>query len=356
MTPRERVQAVLNRELPDRTPVDLWLTWEAHQSLRQHCGTGEDDHALWKQLGVDKIHWAGGYQGDPDPNDPLRRDYWGVPMRTAQAGTATYSEILKSPLSEMEEPEEIDDYPYWPDPERIDVAKARAGVEAATAAGFPVMGPWISHFEVYCRMRGLENALMDLIAEPELAEAILDRIDSIQTRILEQLLASCGDLIQMVFISDDMGSQESLLISLPTWQRYFRDRLKRWCEMIHQAGPKVMFHTDGAAEPLIPEFIACGVDVLNPIQHRCPGMERESLKQKYGRDLVFYGAVENQQVLPFGNTDDVRAETRTCLETLGRGGGFICGSCHNIQAGTPVENILALVETVHEHGERVLHL
>ena len=93
-------------------------------------------------------------------------------------------------------------------------------------------------------------------------------------------------------------------------------------------------------------MIQCGFEILNPIQHVCPGMDRANLKQQYGKDLIFHGGVENQRILPMGTVGEVVDETRKCLETLGKDGGYICCSCHNAQAGTPVENILAMIDTV----------
>jgi uroporphyrinogen decarboxylase len=194
-------------------------------------------------------------------------------------------------------------------------------------------------------MRGLENALMDVVAEPDFMAAALDRIEAIQTAMLERMLTTLGDSLDLVFVSDDMGTQESLLISLPAWDRHFRARLQRWCDLIHRHGKKVFFHTDGAASLLVPRLIECGIDVFNPIQHVCPGMDRAALKRDFGERVIFHGGVDNQRVLPFGSTADVARETRECLATLGQGGGYICCSCHNAQAGTPVENILTMIAT-----------
>ena len=142
----------------------------------------------------------------------------------------------------------------------------------------------------------------------------------------------------------------SMLISLDSWETHFKCRLKNWCDLIHSYGKKVLYHTDGAVRPLIPCLIECGVDILNPVQHVCPGMDCEELKDQFGKELVFHGGIENQKTLPMGTPEEVVAETRYCLETLGRGGGYICCSCHNAQAGTPVENILAMINTVRECG------
>ena len=110
---------------------------------------------------------------------------------------------------------------------------------------------------------------------------------------------------------------------------------------------RVLYHTDGAAGDLLESLIDCGIDVLNPIQHVCSGMECAPLKKRYGDRVIFHGGIDNQGVLPFGSPEDVRRETEECLRTLGGDRqGYICCSCHNVQAGTPVENILAMVETV----------
>jgi uroporphyrinogen decarboxylase len=127
--------------------------------------------------------------------------------------------------------------------------------------------------------------------------------------------------------------------------------MKRWCGLIHSHGLKVFYHTDGAARPLLKPILDCGVDVLNPIQHICPGMDMAELKREFGKQVIFHGGVDNQSVLPFGTPDDVRAEVKRCLATLGAGReGFICSSCHNVQPGPPLENILAMVETAKTSG------
>jgi uroporphyrinogen decarboxylase len=348
MTPKERVLATINRQDTDRTPVDLWLTPEVLESLRQHTGE-TDELAVFQKLGLDKIVWVfPGYgEGRFDPNEGNGQTMWGVPTRMIRAGAATYQEFGTPPLGEFDDIEQLDDYPLWPDPAKFDLAGAREWAAKARSFDFATIGPWISHFEIYCQMRGLENALMDIAAEPEFVDATLDRIDSIQSEMLERYLTELGDLIDIVFISDDMGTQESLLISPTAWERHFRGRLKAWCDRIHRHGKKVLYHTDGAVRPLLPGIIGCGIDILNPIQHICPGMDRDALERDFGSQVIFHGGVDNQRVLPFGTPDEVRRETQICLDTLGRNRGFICGSCHNVQAGTPVENILAMIETVH---------
>ncbi|MFA7345854.1 MAG: uroporphyrinogen decarboxylase family protein [Terrimicrobiaceae bacterium] len=348
MDPRERILATLDRQPTDRVPVDVWLTPEVLESLRNHVGE-HDELALYRKMGADKIVWIfPGYGADFfDPNFGGETDTWGVPLRNVRAGKATYQEYGDPPLAAFERPGQLDDYRLWPDPDRFNYAAAKALAERARSFGFATIGPWLSHFEIYCHLRGMENALMDVLAEPDFLHSTLDRIEAIQTTMLERFLRNMGDLIDVIFISDDMGTQASLLVSVEAWREFFRPRLIRWAELIHRHGKKILFHTDGAARDLVPHLIEAGIDILNPIQHICPGMDRAPLKRDFGDAVIFHGGVENQHVLPFGTVEDVRREVETCLQTLGSGGGYIPCSCHNIQAGTPVENVLAMIETVH---------
>ena len=212
---------------------------------------------------------------------------------------------------------------------------------------------WYWLFERHWSLRGMENALMDVAAEPGFLEAALDRIEAIQTAHLERFLREAGDLVDLVFISDDLGTQDSQLISVPAFETHLKPRIRRWCDVIHRHGKLALFHTDGSSRAFLSHLVECGVDVLNPIQHICPGMGLPALARDFGRELLFHGGIENQHVLPGGSPDDVRREVRDCLETLGADGGYIVCSCHNIQAGTPVENVLAMIEAVHEWGGRM---
>ena len=351
MTPRERIFATLNRQPVDRPPVDLWCTPEALESLKTYTGC-DDEFAVYDALGIDKIVFIfPGYGGRYfDPNDSGEITPWGVPTKMMKAGLATYQEYINPPIAGYTDPSQLADYTLWPRPDNFDYAGARALADKARSYRFATIGPWISHFEIYCQMRGLENALMDTLANPDFLDVALDRIENIQTVMLERFLTELGERLDIVFISDDMGMQESLLVPLEVWETHFKPRLKRWCDLIHHYGKKVLFHTDGAVLPLIPGLIDCGIDILNPIQHACPGMDIAVLKDRFGQDLIFHGGIDNQQVLPLGTTQDVINETRACLETLGRDGEYICCSCHNVQAGTPVENIITMIELIKNHA------
>ena len=358
MTHRERILAILDRRPVDRLPVDLWHTPEIGEMLRRHFGVA-DDLGLYKAMKLDKIVWnfmdyrtdAGeraGAQSGAGAEDGGSRTMWGVPIKYVQAGEAHYAEFGEAPLAGCDTPAALDNYSWWPHPDRFDYDKAVAVAERA-APDFAVIGPWVSCFEIYCQMRGMEQSMIDLATDPPLVDAILDRIEAIQTEMMKRCFARAGSLLSLVFISDDIGGQNGLLLSPRMWRQHLQPRLERWCRLIHGHGLKVFYHTDGGVEPLIGELIECGIDVLNPIQHACPGMDMAALKRNHGDRVIFHGGVDNQSVLPRGTAAQVRAETLQCLATLGAGKqGFICCSCHNVQPGTPIENILSMVQTVQE--------
>lgn len=366
MNSRQRVLAALEGKPADRPPVDLWYTDEVREALytensgaiNEALSTGgsatprsfdppREEVILWRLLGLDKIIsvspvYAGEVRTIPKGAD--RVTPWGGALKTVQSGQSEYLEYAEYPLAGMEEPEELDAYPWWPDPEAYDLSPIFAWLDLY-GGEFATNGPWVSIFEIYCAMRGLEEAMVDLLANPEFAVAAFDRIESIQTRLIERILTEGRRRPDMIMVSDDMASQDNLFFSLDTWKDHFRPRLRRWCALAHSHGAKVFYHSDGAVEPLIPHLIDAGIDILNPLQHQCPGMEMDTLRKKYGGRIAFHGGVDTQQVLPFGTAEDVRAESLDCLENM-RGARFVCASCHKVQAGTPIPNILALIEAV----------
>jgi uroporphyrinogen decarboxylase len=125
-------------------------------------------------------------------------------------------------------------------------------------------------------------------------------------------------------------------------------------DLARSHGIHVFYHTDGAARDIIPDLLTVtGIEVLNPIQWRCPGMDMGELKAEFGSQICFHGAIDNQQTLPFGTPEEVRAEVRRCIDTLAADGtGYILAPCHNIQAVSPVENIIAMYDEAWHYGAR----
>jgi uroporphyrinogen decarboxylase len=353
MTPRQRWLAVLDGRRPDRIPCDYWGTAEITTRLRNDLGC-RTERALWDRLGVDKCIYLG-------PAHPRAREsgwhlqslfsIWRVETRKISYGDGLgeYEEDSRHPLAEAETVAEIQAFD-WPDAADFDIAGLKR--TCLEWQGYPILGATSEPFYLYCRLRGMEMALEDLVARPAMAEAILERIFRFDYAIIRRVLEEAGDLVDLIYVAEDLGTQQSLLMSPKMFSRFLKPRMAKLIEMIHSYGARVFHHDDGAIRPLIAGLIEIGIDILNPIQWRCRGMDRAALAADFGKHVVFHGGVDNQQTLPFGAPEDVRRQVRENIEIFSAGRGYIVAPCHNIQANTPTENVIALYQAVREYGNR----
>ncbi|MGC8874540.1 MAG: uroporphyrinogen decarboxylase family protein, partial [Chloroflexia bacterium] len=198
-------------------------------------------------------------------------------------------------------------------------------------------------FETAWALRGYEQLLIDLIEDPDRAEHILD-IPFHYHLTAARKLVELG--VDMIWIGDDVGAQDRMLISPRMWRRFLKPRMATFIATLKGIRPevKVAYHSDGYIYPIIPDLIEIGLDVLNPVQPRC--MDPEQLKKEFGTRLSFWGSLDEQHTLPFGTPEDVKAEVLARLKTLGKGGGLILGPTHHVQLDTPLENFWAMVHTI----------
>jgi len=154
----------------------------------------------------------------------------------------------------------------------------------------------------------------------------------------------------LIYVAEDMGVQSDLMISPAHIREFLVPGMKRIIDLAHGAGVYVFHHNDGNVRRIVPDMVAAGIDLLNPVQWRNTGLDRAELKREFGGRLVFHGAMDNQRTLPFGSREDVIREVRENLEILGKGGGYILAPCHNIQSITPVRNIVAMYEAGYKMG------
>ena len=346
MTSRERWSAVLRREKPDRVPMDYWATGEATDKLMRHLGV-TDSKAMCARLHIDaKVTVGGRYIGPPPAEG---EDIWGCRHRQVEYGTGVYSECISNPLAHYQSVEEIEANYRWPSPDwwdYSDVAKQIAGRDE-----HPIQGGGSEPFLLYKSLRGMEQAFMDLILNPEIVHYCLDKLFGLAYENTRRIYEQIPGQVMITYVAEDLGSQESLLFSPAQIREFLLPRMKRMMDLAHQAGAYVFHHSDGAIREILPDLIAAGIDVLNPIQWRCKGMEREGLKRDFGGRLVFHGGVDNQYTLAFGSVEEVRQEVIDNLRILGEGGGYILAPCHNIQAVSPPENIVAMCDTGYEYGK-----
>ncbi len=345
MTPRERWEAVLARETPDRVPMDYWATEEFDAKLCKHLGVGSVAEAL-DRLHVDRPLGVGGrYVGPPIPDD---QDVFGIGYRYIDYGGGAYREAATHPLAAYNSVEEIEANYRWPDPDWWTYDHLPVAIRGQEHR--PIRGGGSEPFLTYVDLRGGEKAYMDLILNPEIVHYCLDKLFDLAYENTRRIYEAIPGRVLFSYVAEDMGSQESLLFSPKQIRTFLLPRMKRMMDLVHKAGAYVFHHSDGAIRPMIPEMIDLGIDILNPIQWRCKGMDREGLKRDFGDELVFHGAMDNQETLVRGSVADVVQEARDNLRILGEGGGYILAPCHNIQVVSPVENIIAMYETGYEEG------
>jgi uroporphyrinogen decarboxylase len=195
-------------------------------------------------------------------------------------------------------------------------------------------------------LRGDEQFYMDLIADEPLVEALFRRVTDTQEAFYRTFLDAVGDLIDVIEIEDDLGGQETSLISPMMYDRLLKPFHKELISFIKRKSPrvKVMIHCDGSIRNLLPSFIEIGIDILNPVQTNIGGMDLAGLKRDFGKDIVFQGAIDVQHVLARGTPQQVRDEVRRVIEILAPGGGYLLGSTQNMTADIPLGNVLAMFE------------
>jgi uroporphyrinogen decarboxylase len=207
--------------------------------------------------------------------------------------------------------------------------------------------------EVGHALRGWDRFMMDLMAEPALAQAVLEKALAHHLDNLARMLDAVGGYIHVVMIADDLGSQNGPLISPKLYQKMIKPYHRQLIEFIKaRSGLPVFLHNCGSIYRILPDLVEIGVDILNPVQFTARDMQPERLKGEFGKDLVFWGGgADTQNVLPFGTPAQVREHVRRQIEIFAPGGGFVFNPVHNIQAAVPPENVIAMYETALEYGK-----
>jgi uroporphyrinogen decarboxylase len=347
MTPRDRVLAALSHRQPDRVP----FSWGFGP-------TEEMTAILERELAVDGIPWTALRDAVNDivrcPGPSFRHalpehtDIWGIRRALTAYDGGTYGEIAQYPLAGVSTVEEIARYP-WPDPDAFDregLCDRYLAMNPHRRKAMLITGG--NPFEIYCWMTGLEEAIVNLLDAPEIVHAALARITGFSETMLARTLRECGAVVDLVFFADDLGSQTGLLIS----RAMYREMLQPYHRLLTACAAELaphaarMIHSDGAVFDILPDLIDAGFTVFEAVQTDAAGMDPERLKSAYGDALSFHGGISVQQLLPRGDADYVRAETERLVRIFGAGGGYIAAPSHAIQFGTPVANVLAMLQGV----------
>ncbi|MBS1253515.1 MAG: hypothetical protein MAG451_02564 [Anaerolineales bacterium] len=371
MTPRERWLAVLNHQLPDRVPMDYWATPEATVKLLKHLGLSSkripeivmDNTSLGRSVSLsddgtgllrealERLHVdfvvrvKPRYAGPPVAEDA---DVFGCRYQDVDYGAGVYSECVHHPLAHFSSVGEIEDNYTWPSPDWWDFSHIPQQIKGYEM--YPIRGGGSEPFLIYKQLRGAEQAFIDLALHPDIVHYCLDKLFDLAYEMSRRIYETIPGQVMLSYVAEDMGGQEGLLYSPDHIGEFLIPCMKRMIDLAHEAGAFVFHHNDGSIRPIIPDMIAAGIDVLNPIQWRIENMDREGLKRDFGDQVVFHGAMDNQYTLPFGTVEEVRQEVLDNVRILGEAGGYILAPCHNIQAVGPAENIVAMYEACYTHG------
>jgi uroporphyrinogen decarboxylase len=407
LTSRQRVWKALNHEETDKVPVDFGgsrvsgIAAIAYKNLLEHLEIEEEIqlYDIKQQLANPSLEMIDRLGGDvvqlnrlgPTTAMPfLRLDKWKKGKMTdgtdclvpedydivfqddgiievihegevfaRRTAFSPYFDICAVPLQNAETKSDLDAY-VFPDPwtEReeeflkSEIDRLYHGTDKALFAGLPLMN--CSFLEANAVLFGYETFMMNLVLKRDLMEHWLDRMLEHNLKILDSFLKVVGPYITAIQMNDDFGAQEALQVPPNMYREMFKPRQKKWIDYVKaRTDAKIFIHCDGAVEPILPDFIEIGIDILNPLQTSAKGMEPEKIKKEYGKDLCFWGGgVETQSTLPFGTVDEVAKEVQGRLELLSKGGGYVFGTIHNILPDISPENILAVFETARKFNER----
>jgi uroporphyrinogen decarboxylase len=370
MTSKERVLKAINHEQPDRVPIDLGSTTdssivkECYDELRKYLGMEPTNpifiNRMMRVVDVDNdVHdyfqtdIRGVFPGKPQSvnhnDENTYKDEWGI-VRTKLPGVY-YFEQREFPLSGNISKRDIINY-NWPDPDnssiikglKEQVRKIRDNCDCAIVLNLPSC---FIHTSQY--LRGFQDWFLDCGMNVKILEFLFDKILNIKIRIVENLLLEVGKEVDIVIVSDDLGTQRGLQVSPIFFRKSIKSRFKKYFNVIRQFSPnlKILFHCCGSIEPILGDLIDVGIDIINPVQVSAENMDTAYLKEKYGNRLAFWGAIDTQHVLCNESPEGVRREVEHRIRELGKGGGYILGAVHNIQPGVPPENIV----TMYEYGK-----
>jgi len=343
MNCRERVLFALNHVQPDRVPTDLQAVSEVWGKLGKYFKT-TDQEVIMNALEID-CRWLWTRFSGPAPRiypDGSYEGWGGSILRKVCNQFGSYEEVVKYAVDEAETPGDIDQLLRMPDPDDYDYSSVTEMCKSYN--DYFLLAGCASMFYFPTLVRSMENILVDMALNSELAHDLFKRSVDWHLAYHERLLAAGKGRIDALQIADDFSTQLAPLMSGDMFRTYFREPFKKFVDLGKSYGAKIYLHCCGSVYKLIPDLVDWGVEILDPIQTTAADMDPQNLKIQFGQKLTFHGAANTQSILPCGTPDDVRNSARELVKILGKDGGYILSACHNIQADVPVENVLALYE------------
>ncbi len=338
MNSKQRVSAALSRQPVDRLPVYMWFHPSTAERLSRLfeiplSALGEVMGNDVRQAWVNNNYAMEGITHEKDGQG--HTDYWGIHW----VKQYFFNQITHHPLASAA-PDELLSYEF-PYAHIEDLLQSMPPLMADAGEYFIGCDVSPCAFEMYWRLRGMENTMLDLAETPGLARQVLAHCVDFSIALSEQAIQRFP--LDWLWTGDDVASQQAMMISPKTWRALIKPELARVFAVAKAHHLWLAYHCCGALRPIIPDLIEIGLDVLNPVQGNCPGMDPLELKAEFGRQITFMGGLDTQELLPHGTVDQVRRETSRLIEGMTRdGGGYILAASHTIPPETPDANIFAM--------------
>ncbi|MBC7189541.1 uroporphyrinogen-III decarboxylase [Candidatus Aerophobetes bacterium] len=378
MKARERLLRALEHREPDRIPIDLGspvtsIHVDAYIRLKNYLQINgkkpriidmmqqivEIDEEVLQRFKVDTRHIflkpAKKWQQLPDGK---YIDEWGIVYKKPK--DSHYYDMVQHPLAQATI-QDLDRY-SWPDPEdpsRVEGLKEKAkDLYEHSDYAIVLNGFGECLFGLPSWLRGHAQFYMDLVADKDFANALLDRILDYEIRLAKNALREVGKYIHVVRVSDDLGTEKGPIISPSLYREMIKPRQKKLYQFIKEhSDAKILLHSCGSVYELIPDFIEIGVDALNPVQVAAKDMDSKKLKSEFGDKITFWGGgCDTQRILPFGTLQEVEEEVKRRIKDFAPGGGFVFAPVHNIQFDVSAEKICLLYDTALKFGTYPINL
>ena len=349
---------VVGREKAERVPFDYWAVPDVTHRLCVELDLA-DEEALLRFLDVDIRYVKGpSFAGLKRKTYPggITEDLWGVKRKIVEVETAgrtwSYKHVVESPLAKAETVADIEAYEGWASPDWWDYSTVAEQCEQLAGRVVVNKGDRLdrtAQLKTLMYLRGMEQAYIDLARNPDLVDAILERLRTYYLEYNERVFREIQGKADIFMMGDDFGTQNGPMMSLKMWRRYFRRGFREFIDLAHKYDLKVMHHSCGSVKYLMEELIDAGLDILQSLQPRAHDMDLASLHREYGGHIAFHGSIDIQETLPFGTPKEIEAHVAERME-VGKKGGVILSTAHNIMPETPTENILALFESYKKYG------
>jgi len=356
MTPRQRVLTALSRKKPDKVPREI--SWGAFTPALMRVfreKTGASDPAEYFNFEVRPVNWAPTkFKKNlkelfkdylPDLPKEAVVDEWGI---ASVSGSMYHFVRSIHPMRNLSLKKEILDYPFPDIKASYRYKHLRSKVKQLKRRDLAVTGElYCTIFETAWGLRGMDNLLVDFLINPDLVKTLLDILVDIRCEQAKRFTEAGVDILRL---GDDVGSQKGMLMSPEVWRKWLKPGLEKVIKSAREVNPEIhiFYHSDGYIEPIIPELIEIGVDILNPVQPEC--MDPAKLKREYGYKLAFWGTVSCQRTMPFGTPEDVINEVKLRIKTVGENGGLLIAPTHILEPDVSWENVLAFFEGVKKYG------